>query len=138
MGDWGHWRGETTAQSSLDDTYFMTQAARALAHDRNVAAIAVFTKSGRTALLLSKTRPEVPILAFTPDEATFGRMEMYWGVEPYLVPHVETIDEVIQVVERTLMAYHTLQPGQQVVLTFGFPVNFVRPTNLALLHTLGE
>jgi pyruvate kinase len=138
MEDWGHWKGEMVTQSSFDDTFYMTQAARELAHDRNVAAIAVFTKSGRTALLLSKIRPGVPILAFTPEETTYSRLEMYWGVIPYLVPHANTIDEMLIAVEGALMASQTLQPGQQVVLICGFPVNEVRPTNLALLHTIGE
>jgi len=138
MADWGHWKGEMVTLSSFDDTFYMTQAARELAHDRNVAAIAVFTKSGRTALLLSKTRPEVPILAFTPEEDTSARLEMYWGVIPYLVPHANTIDEMLRAVENVLMTSQTLQPGQQVVLICGFPVNEVRPTNLALLHTIGE
>ena len=138
MDVWGHWKGEMIVQSRLDDTFYMTQAARELAHDRNVAAIAVFTKSGRTALLLSKTRPIVPILAFTPDEATYRRMEMYWGVTPYLVPHANTIEEMLTAVETALMATQALQPGQQVVLICGYPVNKVRPTNLALLHTIGE
>lgn len=138
METWGHWKGEMLIQSRMDDTFYMTQAARELAHDRNVAAIAVFTKSGRTALLLSKTRPGVPILAFTPEETTYGRMEMYWGVTPYLVPHANTIDEMLNVVETALMATQTLEQGQQVVLICGYPVNEVRPTNLALLHTIGE
>ena len=59
------WTGRADSQG--DDTKFMSLAVRELAHDRNVAAIAVFTMSGRTALHVSKTRPGVPILAFTPD-----------------------------------------------------------------------
>lgn len=138
MDKWGHWKGEMATLSSFDDTFYMTQAARELAHDRNVAAIAVFTKSGRTALLLSKTRPGVPILAFTPEKDTYARLEMYWGVIPYLIPHANTIDEMLKAVEGALMASQTLQLGQQVVLICGFPVNEVRPTNMALLHTIGE
>lgn len=138
IGEWGHWKGEMVTLSSFDDTFYMTQAARELAHDRNVAALAVFTQSGRTALLLSKSRPEVPILAFTWEETTYVRLEMYWGVIPYLVPHVNTIDEMLVVVEKELEASHALQPGQQVVLICGFPVNEIRKTNMALLHTIGE
>jgi pyruvate kinase len=138
MDEWGHWKGEMVTISSFDDTFYMTLAARELAHDRNVAAIAVFTKSGRTALLLSKTRPGVPILAFTPVQQTYTRLGMYWDVTPYLIPHANTIDEMLKAVEEALTATQTLQPGQQVVLICGFPVNQVRPTNLALLHTIGE
>ncbi len=42
---------------STDDAVAMTRAARELAQDRNVSSIAVFTHSGRTALLMSKAKP---------------------------------------------------------------------------------
>jgi pyruvate kinase len=103
-----------------------------------VAAIAVFTKSGRTALLMSKARPGVPILAFTPLETTFHRLNLYWGVVPRLVPHVENIDEMLRVVEQSMVETTSIKPGQQVVLICGYPVSDVRPTNLALLHTVGS
>jgi hypothetical protein len=32
----------------------------------------------------------------------------------------------------------SIKPGQQVVLICGYPVSDVRPTNLALLHTVGS
>lgn len=138
MHRWGHWKGLSETETTYDDTFFMTQAARALAHDRNVASIAVFTKSGRTALLMSKSRPEVPILAFTPEEDTFHRMGLYWGVQPHMVPHSDTIEEMIRVVEAAMIESTPIQPGQQVVLICGYPVDKIRPTNLALLHTVGE
>jgi len=138
MEQWGHWRGPFEHGESHDDTFYMTLAARELAHDRNVSAIAIFTKSGRTALLMSKTRPSVPILAFTPEWDTFNKMQMYWGVIPHYVKHAQTIEEMIQVVEEAILTSYPIQPGQQVVLICGFPVYKIRPTNLAILHTLGD
>ncbi|MBN2548212.1 MAG: pyruvate kinase [Anaerolineales bacterium] len=136
--EWGHWQGTVQCEPTFsDDTYFMTLAARELGHDRNVAALAVFTRSGRSALLLSKTRPEAPILAFTPDPYTHHRMNLYWGVTPFLVPQVDTIDDMLRVVEIELVKTSRIQPGQQVVLVCGFPINEIRPTNMALLHTVG-
>jgi len=138
MERWGHWHGPSEAHGSTDDTYFMTLAARELAHDRNVAAIAIFTKSGRTALLMSKTRPGVHILAFTPEPDTYNRMQMYWGVTPHLVPHSNTIEDMIRVVEQELVSSYAIRPGQQVVLICGYPIHEIRPTNLAILHTVGR
>jgi pyruvate kinase len=138
MADWGHCRTVASRDNDSDDTFFMTQAARELAHDRNVSAIAVFTKSGRTARMMSKTRPEVPILAFTPELDTYHRLSLYWGVFAQLVPHVNTIEEMLAAVEKNMLASTPIQPGQQVVLICGFPVHAVRPTNMALLHTVSE
>jgi pyruvate kinase len=138
MSEWGHWQGNISMDTPQDDTFYLTKAARELAHDRNVAAVAVFTKSGRTALLMSKARPGIPILAFTPLETTFHRLNFYWGVVPRLVPHVEHIDQMLRVVEQSMMETTSIKPGQQVVLICGYPVSDIRPTNLALLHTVGS
>jgi pyruvate kinase len=136
VDEWGHWHGPEVADSQGDETRFMSLAVRELAHDRNVAAIAVFTMSGRTALCVSKTRPGVPILAFTPNIRTFHRLEMYWGVTPYLVPNSTTLEEMLDDVDSVMKKSGSVKPGQQVVLTSGFPVATISPTNLVLLHTI--
>lgn len=138
MAEYGHNENNLLEHAPNDDTFYVTQAARELAQDRNVAAIAVFTMSGRTALLMSKTRPSVPVLAFTPREEVYHRMNLYWGVSPSLVPTVETIEDMIKVVEASIMATSPIRPGQQVIIICGFPILRVRPTNLALLHTIGD
>ena len=138
MAEWGHWSGPDKPEWENDDSFFMTLAARELAQDRNVAAIATFTISGRTAVLLSKVRPGVPILAFTPHPETYSRLGMYWGVTPYIVPHASTIKAMLAAVEKAILAGGSIKAGQQVVLVCGYPVDQVRPTNLALLHTIGS
>ena len=55
-------------------------------------AILAFTESGRTAFLLSKERPTVPIFAFTPSEKVVRRMSHYWGVVPLLRKPGQTRD----------------------------------------------
>jgi pyruvate kinase len=138
LDEWGHWHGPTGADGKGDDTVFMSLAVRELAHDRNVAAIAVFTMSGRTALFVSKTRPGVPILAFTPDPHTYNRLEMYWGVEPFLVPQSTTLEKMLADVEGVLKGTGMVKPGQQVALTCGYPVATISPTNLVLLHRISD
>jgi pyruvate kinase len=135
---WGRWEGLPEAGECDDDTYYMTMAATELARDRNVAALAAFTESGRTACVLSKERPEVPILACTPNEDTYRRLNLYWGVKPIRVNRVNSIDEMLKEVEQALLESYKLKPGQQVVFTFGYPIQKSRPTNMAYLHTIGR
>lgn len=145
LSDWGHWEGSLIAvqqenniigEDIPDDALSITQAVKELAHDRDVRAIAVFTQSGRTALLMSKARPEVPILAFTPIAETYNRLALLWGVSPYAVPFVNNVEEMINTVESTILETENFQPGEKIVLISGFPVGSTRPPNLALLHTL--
>ena len=132
--EWGH--AQETALPGHNDAAAMTGAARELAHDRDVAAIAVFTRSGRTAVLMSKARPCVPILAFSPEPTTYQRMAMLWGVIPYRVPFSATLEEMLVHVESALTASGKVKHGQQVVLLSGFPVGALCPPNMALLHTV--
>jgi pyruvate kinase len=124
-------------EQQRDDAFSITRAARELAHDRNVAAIAVFTQTGRTALLMSKARPRVPILAFTPEPRTYQRLNMLWGVLPFFVPYASTVEGMISHLEAAIVATTQIQSGQQVVVITGFPVGARIPPNFALLHTLG-
>lgn len=137
--EWGR-----TFNSAIDDdlkhedALFITRAASELAHDRDVAAIAVFTTSGRTARLMAKARPEVPILAFTPDERTYQQFGLLWGVQGYQVSEVKTVEAMLLEVEKVLEQATPLEQGQEVVLIAGFPVGARRPANFALLHRIGE
>jgi pyruvate kinase len=135
--EWGHWKGAAIS-STGDDASSITRAARELAHDLNVAAIAVFTQSGRTAALMSKAFPRVPIMAFTPVERTYQRMAIYWGVFPYLVPYADTMEDMLSHVDNAMIASTPLKSGQQVVVITGFPIGEMRPPNLALLYTVGQ
>jgi pyruvate kinase len=57
-------------------------AATALAAaERDVVAIACYTRTGRTARILSSLRPRVPIFAFSPDTAVVARLALVHGVE---------------------------------------------------------
>jgi pyruvate kinase len=125
-------------EEAQDDAVSLTRAARELAHDRNVAAIAVFTQTGRTALLMSKARPRVPIMAFTPEMSTYQRMGLYWGITPFLVPFASNVESMVTHVEASLISSTTIQPGEQVVMISGLPVGAMRQPNFALLHTIGE
>lgn len=134
---WGTQRNFSLEVTLHTDALSITHAARELAHDRNVAAIAVFTETGRTALYMSKARPKVPILAFTPDKKTYQKLGLYWGVTPFLVPFSTTVETMLAHVETAMMASSKLTAGQQVVLISGFPVGQMREPNFALLHTIG-
>ncbi len=119
------------------DAVSMSHAAHALADDRDVSAVAVFTSGGSTAWLMSKVRPAKPILAFTPHLHTYRKLSFLWGVYPYLVPFASTLEEMIDHVDAALMKTG-IQQGEQVVMVCGFPVGSMRPPNMALLHNVGE
>jgi pyruvate kinase len=131
---WGHI--QDIESHDHDDAVAVTRAARELAHDQDVAAVAVFTRMGRSALFMAKSRPRVPIMAFTPEEGTYRRLALAWGVRPIIVPFVDTVEEMFRCVETALRDSGMVKPGQQVVLVCGFPIGDMRPPNMVLLHSV--
>jgi pyruvate kinase len=132
--EWGQERIDL--QYTDDDAVATTYAARGLAHDRNVAAIAVFTRSGRTAQLMSKARPAVPILALTPEPETYQRMALFWGVDPYLGPKANSVEEMLERVRAVCLRSTVVKQGDQVVIVASLPIGAMGPPNFTLLTTV--
>jgi pyruvate kinase len=136
--DWGLRAAEHPRGVTLDDAVATTHAARELARDRDVTAISVFTRSGRTARLMSLARPGVPILGFTPEERTYRQMSLFWGVVPLLVPKSKSVEGMIARVDKAGVESGVLKAGDQVVLVAGFPIGAMGPPNFTLIHTIGD
>jgi pyruvate kinase len=133
--EWGR-LSEYPLAGTYDDAVAVTHAASTLARDRNVAAITVFTFSGRTAHLMSKVRPEMPVLALTPELSTYRRLGMLWGVIPKLVPVVHSVEGMIDRVRSVCRDSENVQLGEQVVIIASFPVGSMNPPNFAMIHTV--
>ncbi|MGM9899042.1 MAG: pyruvate kinase, partial [Bacilli bacterium] len=65
-----------------DTTNAICDAACTSARDLNAKVIIAVTKTGKTARMVSKYRPEVPIIAPTPSDKTYHQLALSWGVYP--------------------------------------------------------
>jgi pyruvate kinase len=132
--------GEEQVVSGFEqsDAASMARAAKALANDINVTAVACFTTQGESAWLMSKIRTRVPIMGFTPSIETARRLAFLWGLRPQVVPFANSLEEMLDYVDAALMRSDIVEVGDQVVMVCGFPVGAIRPPNMALLHTVGE
>lgn len=99
-------------------------------------AIAVFTRSGSTAALISAFRPSTQIIAFTASPEIHRRLSIYWGVQCTEVGIMENTDQQIHEVEKKLLStgFHG---GDQIVITMGIPIETRGSTNLMKVHKLG-
>jgi len=82
-------------------------------------ALLVFTWSGQTAILASKSRPPRTIFAFTPDPTVCDRLAMAWGVVPLRIPDIHSFDELIAAAERLLLDRGLVAEGEEVVVLAG-------------------
>ncbi len=72
-------------ESIKDKTQSIAYSATKLSQRLSAKAIVAFTKSGRTARNVSKFRPKSPIFAITHDIKIFRRLNIVWGVNPYMI-----------------------------------------------------
>jgi pyruvate kinase len=86
-------------------------------------ALVAFTMSGETARRLSRYRSPIPLLAFTAVQATRSQLALVWGVETFIVPHVNHTDEMVRQVEQSLLEIGRCQKGDKVVIVAGSPRN---------------
>ncbi len=73
--------------------------------------IAVFTHSGFTARLVSRYRPLVPIVAFSPEAETRRRMALIWGVLPRKIQDVQKVDGLAKIAEKRLLEERLVRKG---------------------------
>jgi len=119
-------------------SHAVSHAARALAEDTNIQDIVVFTRSGNTACLISKDRPRVPILAYTPSEHVYYQLALWWGVWPYRISMRGTTEDLIADVEQHLQDDNLVQRGEYVVIMGGMPIASQARTNFVKLHRVGD
>ncbi|MDD2427697.1 MAG: pyruvate kinase alpha/beta domain-containing protein, partial [Eubacteriales bacterium] len=97
----------------------ISHAAASTASDLEAAAIVVMTYSGSTARLISRFRPECPILAMTVSETSQQQLNMNWGVKPYLVPVASSTDEVFRQAVEVAKLSDLVDVGDTIVLAGG-------------------
>lgn len=114
----------------------VAEAACTAAGDIHAKAIVAFTQSGFTARLVSKFRPEVPIIGVTPHADVKRIMSLYWGVTPMIISHVSNTDDMIQKVEKLLIGSNIARKGDNIVITAGSPLMKRGTTNLIKLHKI--
>jgi len=99
--------------------------------------IAVFTHSGFTAQLVSRYRPLVPIVAFTPEANTRRRMALLWGVTSRQISDIKKIDGLAAIAEKRLLEERLVRKGDVIGIVAGTPMGIRGTTNFMKFHVIG-
>lgn len=106
------------------------------AYSANAKAIFAFTTSGSTARLLSRFRPEMPIIAMTPNVKVFHQLALVWGVIPILGTEVHDIEEAKKKLTLFALDKGLVQYGDLVVITAGTPFGRPGTTNMMIVDSI--
>jgi pyruvate kinase len=108
------------------------------ASELETKAIFASTVSGSTARRIASHRPVMPIIAPTPEPATYRQLALVWGVEPLLVDEFANTDAMIVTVVEAARALDLVQNGDLVIITAGVPLGGTGLTNTLKVHYVGE
>jgi len=99
--------------------------------------IAVFTHSGFTARLVSRYRPLVPIVAFSPEAETRRRLALLWGVTSRSISDIRKIDGLASLAEKRLLEERLVRKGDIIGIVAGTPMGVRGTTNFMKFHVIG-
>ena len=112
-------------------------AAVLIARQIKAPAIISLSRSGLTAKMISKHRPECPILGVTPSQQTWRELALWWGVQPVRLSEMSDINVAAREAITTCVNQKLLPEGELVVITAGVPVGRPGSTNVVEVLTTG-
>jgi pyruvate kinase len=113
----------------------VSSASVLIAKEVDASAIISLTKSGISAHMVSKHRPECTILAATPSIKTWRELSLWWGVQPLRISELANQSIATEEAINACIANGYLDEGELVILTGGVPFGLPGTTNMLEVHT---
>ena len=117
-------------RTGADITTAISHATCMTAHDLNAKAILTVTKSGTTARMISRYRPDCDIIGCTMSTRVLRQLCMSWGVTPHLLQEESDVFELFDAAVKICKSENMLQTGDVVVMTSGVPIGKSGTTNM--------
>ena len=114
----------------------VAHASCVLASHLGAAAIVATTRSGFTAMQISRFRPNCRLIALSPEPATIRRLALFWGCIPSYVEETRNTDERIEKAAVSAIGTGNVSSGDLVVIITGHPVWAAGTTNMMRVKQL--
>jgi len=105
-----------------------------LVDDTKAKAIVVLSRSGFSAQLIARHRPETLIIAMVADDKTLRQLNIVWGVKAYKVAVKKNIDALIKQAIDLVKKLKLVRTGSNVVIVTGQPVGKSKHANLVEVY----
>lgn len=130
-------------KKDMNSDYFDISSSVALAtvktaYTARARAIFVFTSSGFTARILSRFRPEMPILALASSQKTYHQLAFNWGVIPVDPSESKNVQAAFDTTSCFALKHEIVHYGDLVVVTAGTPFGISGTTNMMMVESIGD
>ncbi len=124
--------------NEISITNAISHATCTTALDLGATAIITVTQSGYTARMISKFRPDCPIIAPTTSEKNYRQLALSWGIIPARSKMCDTTDALFDSAVDIAKETGIVNDGDVVVITGGAPVGVSGTTNILKVHLVGN
>ena len=121
---------ENDRKANPDVTDAICHATCTTALDLKAKAIISVTKSGRSAKMVSRYKPDCDIVACAMDEKVCRQLNLAWGVTPLLLDEQKEVFDLFDEAVAVAAKEKGLQKGDTVVITSGVPIGMSGTTNM--------
>lgn len=108
------------------------------AHDLGLSNIVAITRSGRTALDISKFRPHAAIHAFSFNPEVSSFLSLSRGVAPHLSERSDDVEALMDLIDSYMLERGIGAVGEAVAVVLGVPIGTHKSTNMLMIHRLGQ
>ena len=107
----------------------IAKAAVEVAERVGATYLVAFTKSGDTALRLTRLRSQIQVCSFSPYVETAQRMSIAWGIKSFTTPEFYSMDAMVEAVQNSLKGSGMVEAGDKIVIVAGNPKHTSGKTN---------
>lgn len=119
-----------------DVTNAICHATCTTAYDLNASAIIVVTKSGSSARMVSRYRPDCNIIGCATSEKVCRQLNLSWGVIPVLLDEKQDIFDLFAYAVRESKKQGLVKTGDTAVITAGVPIGMSGTTNMLKVEVI--
>jgi len=134
LNEYGRLNSDSFERNSK--TEVMASAVKDATNSMDIKLVVTLTKTGHTARLISKYRPNADILALTFDELTERGLMLNWGVIPMLTEAPSSTDDMFEIAERKAVEAGLVESGDDIVIVAGVPLGEAVRTNTMRIRTV--
>ncbi|MEK7848336.1 MAG: pyruvate kinase, partial [Chloroflexota bacterium] len=116
----------------------VAHAACLTARELGSRAIVVLTRSGTTARLVSRNRPQAPIIALAGTTALARQLALWWGVSPLVMEFSLSTEATLASMEEALLNRGLARPGDEIVVVGSAPFLARGRPNFVKVHRVGK
>jgi pyruvate kinase len=116
----------------------VARGVRQIVQDLKAELVVIWSQTGASARIFSKTRFPVPIIAISSDHRALRRMALHYGLVPREMAPPADVGQFIAEVDSLILEQKFASVGSRIVMAAGTSLGSPRLLNGIIIHTVGQ